>query len=146
LKLSRTIGIGAFFLVTLGLIAGFLAAGSPQHARQLALDSQRACDLQALTEAIAEHARGVPGAMLPAHLPASYAGQHGDGSSAAADPVTHRPYEYQRIGPQRYRVCATFALASETAANRIPNWQHGAGRQCFERRIDGDALKGLPSG
>lgn len=57
------------------------------------------------------------------------------------DPETNEPYSYRRIDDTRFKLCASFALASgqnddvralpwHSGASR--EWKHEAGAQCFE--------------
>jgi hypothetical protein len=80
----------------------------------------------------AGRARDSAAATAPAALAAGIAGAHADGSSATTDPLTHAPYEYERLGATHYRLCATFARASEASAAAAP--LHRAGRSCY--RVD----------
>ena len=127
---GRAFLLAAVLAVAVGLIAGFTNIGSPGHARLVALDTQRANDLQTIGTML--HARyGKPGTVAPPRLPAGIGGSRSDGSEIANDPSTHQPYEYTRIDDSHVRLCADFALASDPRDDR---WEvakrHGAGRSC----------------
>jgi hypothetical protein len=127
---ARIMGLSTVLLVGAGVWAGFAAAGSPQHARELALDAQRQSDLWAISDELTF--TNSPDALAPAGLPARIvATRRLDGSSTATDPVTHKPYEYDRIGVTQYRLCATFALASDPLEGTQAHLRHRAGRSCY---------------
>jgi hypothetical protein len=133
---ERVIGYGTVLLVGGGLSAAFLMAGSPQHARKLALDERRVSDLWQISETLRDRGTGSRAAVAPPALDAAMFGSHADGSSIATDPQTHEPYEYERIGATRYRLCANFAFASAPAeatpyARIDPRLRHRAGRSCY---------------
>jgi len=125
-------------LVAGGVGTGFWLTGSPGHARLVALDERRVSDLQDLTAAIDARygkAAGAHRLPLPATLPNDVRRRSSFASETADDPVTHRPYEYQRTGPSTYRLCATFATPSSDSGWRgygtRTDWSHPAGRKCF---------------
>lgn len=124
---------GAFVLVGAALVLGFLFIGTPGHARQLAMDRKRVDDLHD----IALDVRRVYGQRgpLPARLPAGV---------KAADPFTHRPYEYAKIDARNFRLCAIFSAAASGDDDRPPDlwggdWSHPAGRVCFAFDVTSDA-------
>lgn len=122
----------AVALVGVGIIAGFLAAGSPQRARQVALDRERVRNLGEIERQLERSSRD---ATAPLRLETNIVGTREDGTSIAKDPVTGEPYGYQRLGPTRYRICATFSLPSIPQDMGAQCWQHFAGHRCFERSI-----------
>jgi hypothetical protein len=122
---ERLAGIVAFALVAAGLLIGFVSIGPPQHMRLVALDRRRVDDLQSIERELrgAEERRHGEAPPLPARGRDSW----------PRDPLTGAPYEYRRDGATRYRLCATFALAS-TAED--PHWNHPAGRACYRLADD----------
>lgn len=117
---------GVVFVVVIGaVVAGFLAIGSPSHAREQALDQRRTTDIGA----IASQLKGSPGA--PAQLaPDLY---------RPRDPESRKPYVYVKESAKQYRLCATFALASN---HEDAPWQHPAGPACFRFTTAQDAPAG----
>jgi hypothetical protein len=58
---------------------------------------------------------------------------------ALKDPVTRKPYSYDRIDAKTYTLCAVFGAASEhdtdntvyAPVDLARNWRHNAGRTCY---------------
>lgn len=127
---------------------GLYFAGSPQRARQQRFDDRRINDLQSLQYQIFYHweTKGKLPATI-AELPLA---------ETPRDPETKQPYEYAFLGPDTYKVCAVFSLATpgaggtsgESFARVSPyygkepyyvgtySWDHPAGYYCFTRTID----------
>jgi hypothetical protein len=122
--------IAAVLAVAVGLVAGFTNIGSPGHARLVALDTERANNLE--TIGLVLRARyGKPGTVAPSRLPAGIGGSRTDGSETTSDPETHQPYEYARIDDTHVKLCAIFALPSDPRDDRLQaDKQHSAGRSC----------------
>jgi hypothetical protein len=130
MSFGRGFLIAAVLAVAVGLIAGFTNIGSPGHAREVALDVQRANDLDTIGDALRVR-YGKPGTVAPARLPSGIGGSRSDGSETTSDPQTHQPYEYARIDDSHVKLCAIFALASDPRDDRVQaDKQHSAGRSC----------------
>jgi cytochrome c biogenesis factor len=129
------------------IAAGFLIIGTPWHAREIRLDSQRVSDLQQIQSQIVNYWQ------QKARLPKVLSDLNDSLSyfTVPADPTTRQPYEYQTAGVTSFKLCATFTAEGtmdSTYATRavmpadpygkgtVDNWSHGAGRVCFERTID----------
>lgn len=141
---SLTAGVGA--IVALGVVTGFLSAGSPQRARQRAFDLERTRELTALAGCIEGYARTL--GQLPASLGTlKQTARYSHCAGWMEDPATRKPYEYRIVaaartqGPVRvgeFELCATFSLASPAPAGAAESpgrptsiWrEHGAGRSC----------------
>ncbi len=121
MSVSRAIAVTAILIVVAVVVAAFVTIGSPKHARAEALDRQRVLDLGDTATGLHEDYGAGP---LPAALP-----------QPRHDPVSAKPYEYQRLGGNRYRLCATFELPTppEQRAGPYVNtfWRHPAGRFCY---------------
>ena len=124
-------------VVAATVIGAFVLLGSPGEQRTRRFDERRLADLRAASAAIDLHfpRHGtLPGSLdeLPVEL---------GPAPAARDPRTGAPYEYERLGADRYRLCATFARESqqERWGPERDFWAHGAGRQCFE--IDAERVE-----
>ncbi len=141
----RVFGWGAAAAVLVAVLAGYLSAGSPQTARELAADSQRANDLTRLSDCLGRYA-GTMG-QLPASL--EQLARHNQYTSCpTADRETRQPFAYRvtvesrpeanaRVG--EFELCAQFALSSgepEAAQPNEGNWRiHPAGRSCRVRTV-----------
>src|SRR5581483_10255663 len=88
MSINRLFTIVVFGVVIGGVVAGFLAIGSPSQARERALDQRRVADLEAISSQI--NGRKAP---LPALLPPDVYRPH--------DPQTGKPYAYAKEGAQR---------------------------------------------
>jgi len=134
---GRVLITGAIAAVVAALVAGIIAVGPPSRARERKLDALRVEDLAALERQIGNFAR--VHSSLPQDL-ASLANEPGY-SIPRSDPQSGRPYEYQVLSSDRYRLCARFATPSvrESIENAYPpgdTWSHSAGDQCFNGRVE----------
>ncbi len=133
--------VGAFFIV-----------GSPQSARLAQFDQQRINDLQNIQWQVVNYwqRKGVLAQSL-ADLNDSISGY-----VVPTDPETNRPYEYIPETPAipggagaTFTLCATFDTSDNTNNSKTTvhaptiypngpsqNWNHSAGRVCFDRTID----------
>ncbi len=134
---ARVLVAGAVAAVVAALIAGILAVGPPSLERKRRLDAIRVADLAAIDNLISSFARVHKS--LPVDL-ASMAQVPGY-SSPRVDPESRKPYQYEVLSADGYRLCALFATDSTrdgTANIYLPGstWSHSAGKQCFDRRVD----------
>jgi type II secretory pathway pseudopilin PulG len=124
--------------VVLAVVSGLMLLGSPGEAHIRRLDERRVGDLRDIGRAIdlyrSKHDR----------LPDSI----GDLSSdpevrlRVQDPVTSEPYEYHVLGSNAYELCARFDRDNLDSMGRNErfddaSWNHGTGRQCFQRKTKG---------
>ncbi len=143
-------------VVAAAVVAGFFVVGTPQEERMRRFDEQRVSNLQQLQSAIISFWQAKE------RLPATLAELQDPtrGVVVLQDPETGADYEYRVKAADTIELCATFALPSiedKTALGRpVPAygpegapypvsdfygpgaWKHGAGRVCFERKIDKD--------
>jgi len=142
----RAFGWSVAAFVALGIVIGFFAAGSPETARKRAFDSERASNLNELSNCIERYARDL--GRLPDSLDElSRSPRYVDCAAAMRDPETRQTYEYRIVTPSRaegpatladFELCASFSLASASERSRpaIPGeryriWsEHGVGRSC----------------
>jgi hypothetical protein len=134
---ALVLGLAAAAVVA-AVAGGVWVMGSPFEQRLRRLDAQRVDDLASIADAVEvywkRHER------LPASL-GDLAGESGI-RFASADPEGGTPYEYRPGEQDAYSVCATFARDSDAGAGRTRRlarsgeWNHTAGRQCFERRAN----------
>lgn len=107
-------------LVVVGIGLGFLSAGSPEQARKLAFDNQRATRLQSLSNCVDRYGREM--GQLPASLDElRKSGGYAYCANSMQDPATQRDFEYRIVTPSRmqgqakvgdYELCANFDLAA----------------------------------
>lgn len=134
---GRWLMVAAALVVAAVVAAALWVIGPPSAQRQLRLDERRVGDLQRIARAIELHAERE--GRLPRDL-ATLAAQPGQ-RLPVTDPATAAPYDYEVLDRQRYRLCAQFAIDTgrgpEGSGAWAPDeWRHGAGRHCFERRLD----------
>ena len=135
----------AAILVIGSIVAGFSVLGTPQTQRMFRYDSQKTSDLQGIQWQIVNHWQQ-KGA-LPANLDAL--NDPFSGFMVPVDPQTKLSYEYERTGTLSFNLCADFNKESQMMSGSMvrmaypepmgkteENWQHGAGRHCFDRTID----------
>lgn len=134
------LGASAASVVALGIVLGFVAAGSPATARKLAFDAMRARELNQLSNCIGRYARAL------GQLPSSLAELRRSGgytycAAFMDDPDTKAQYEYRVIVASRvqgsatigeFELCATFSLPSGKQSSAFAGaWdKHDAGRSC----------------
>lgn len=136
---GRWLAIVASVAVVATVVAAVVVMGSPSAQREAKLDSRRVDDLNHIAQVIDRHFH-VHGA-LPADL-ATLAAQPGQ-RLASTDPVDGTPYGYAVTGKRTYRLCAVFvtdtAERPPAGGRWVPDeWNHGAGRQCFDRKAGSD--------
>lgn len=148
----------AFQMVIVGIVVlslgyGFYLAGSPQNQRLVRFDDSKVSNLQTIQSYLVYNWWQQKGS-LPANL--DLLNDPISGFSVPVDPQSNQPYEYRLTGIRSFQLCATFnkeSLVTDTtkpvpAGYQYDNWQHGAGRVCFDRTIDPTLYpvnpKGLP--
>ncbi len=147
---ARMVNWGVGILVIVTIIAGFFIVGTPQQIRAQKQDAVRLQDLQNIQWQIVSYwqqKESLPASLDDLRDPIS-------NSVIPNDPATGEPYTYKRNSPLDFALCATFATEGGTnvlqgRAVPIPteptlvtgkdtqdNWQHAAGKVCFDRSID----------
>lgn len=134
-RLGRGLAIAASVVVAVTVIAAIWVMGSPAAQREAKLDSRRVDDLNHIVQVV-DHYVEVNGA-LPPDL-ATLAHQPGQRLSIT-DPVDGSAYGYEVTGARTYRLCAVFVTDTAQTpawggAWNPDDWNHDAGRQCFERK------------
>ena len=131
---GRWLMIAACFVVAATLVSAIFVMGSPAVQREAKLDERRIADLTRI-DRLADGYFERKG-KLPPDL-ATLANQPGRRLSTA-DPVDGSAYAYEVTGDRTFRLCAVFATDTaetfEAAERWTDEWNHGAGRQCFERK------------
>ena len=128
------------FVVILSVVGAvvyaFFLMGSPIKQRALQLDRTRISDLQQISSAINTYWE------VNETLPESFGdiqAQQFIYIRSVKDPKTGEEYEYRTLTQDTFELCAVFELDSKEQDVRIrvpfseEQWQHGAGRVCFER-------------
>ena len=140
-------------IVAAAIIAGFFILGTPQEERLRKLDDRRIGDLQTIQWQVIDYWQNKN--KLPEKLADLIDPTRG--VVVPVDPETGAEYEYLVKAELEFTLCATFSLENSsspildnvarpmTYEKAIPigsdNWQHAAGRACFERAIDPDFYK-----
>lgn len=141
---------GATLLVVFVIIAGFLVMGSPSTQKKKRFDAERVTDLDSIQYSILNYWQTKE--KLPVTLKDLDDPLYG--FTAPLDPRSFEPYEYVTTGPLSFKLCAIFERESlvtlDTKNYPVPiyqdehfrgitgNWQHVAGKTCFDRNIDKD--------
>jgi len=137
---------GSGLVILLAVIGAFFIVGSPMQARRMQFDNQRTGDLQNIQYQVVNYWQRK--GQMPQNL--TDLNDSISGYVAPSDPETNSPYEYsvKDSAALRFELCATFNLDSNVNNPKtapIPamyygdisqNWNHKAGRVCFERTID----------
>ncbi len=144
-KLAKTFAWVSGLIILALVIGAFFIVGSPMKARSAQFDQQRVNDLQNIQGQVLNYWQR-KGAM-PQNL--ADLNDSISGYVAPKDPQTKNSYEYNLKDSTNlsFELCATFNLPSMTSAvgpKSMPvypgdfsqNWDHEAGRICFERTID----------
>lgn len=134
-NVGRSLAIAASAVVIATVVAAMVLMGSPESQRESRLDRKREQDMDSIATAINSRAR--EGKPLPASLEilSSEPGLR----LAVSDPQTRETYSYAITGSDRYRLCAVFATdtGDKSRQGRVDqDWLHGAGRHCFERKVE----------
>ncbi|MBV8828405.1 MAG: hypothetical protein JO108_04180 [Acidobacteriaceae bacterium] len=129
---NRFFGLGAFAIVALGLIVGFIQIGSPSLQRVASEDARRLSDLSAIAQGLHRQwlVRRQAGFTLPTTIQ-EIQQIAGETVASILDPISGRPYEYHSRGGNTYILCATFSRSSP--ADVPVQWRHPAGHACFTR-------------
>mgnify|MGYP001605682174 CR=1 FL=1 len=147
---SKLIGFASGILVFLAVASGFFIIGTPGEARLARFDAQKTNDLQTIQWQIVSYWQTKE--KLPAEL--SELLDPISGFVIPHDPQTNVSYEYRQTGISSFELCADFNkenlaglnigkfASAPVPAGYYPSpedgalWNHGVGRQCFERTID----------
>lgn len=127
----------------LAVAHGFYKVGSPQSQRLARFDQQKVSDLDQIQNQLVyywQQKGSLPAKLTDLNDPLS-------SFSVPTDPQSGGQYEYSQTGAKAFQLCAVFNQAADPANSpiaapaRLPdssfsNWQHPAGRACFDRTID----------
>ena len=133
---GRWLAIAAGVVVVATIVVAIVVMGSPSAQRAAKLDSRRVRDLDRIVDVIGNYVEREHS--LPPDL-ATLAREPGR-RLAITDPVDGSPYAYEITGARTFRLCAVFA--TDTAKSLAGSerwggeeWNHGTGRQCFDRKV-----------
>ncbi|MBI2053983.1 MAG: hypothetical protein HYT36_01445 [Candidatus Staskawiczbacteria bacterium] len=146
--LAKPFALASGGLVLIAVVSAFFIVGSPATARLMQIDQQKISDLQNIQSQIVNYWQRKE--QLPPKL--SDLQDTISGFRVPADPETGASYEYN-IKDQTaliFELCATFnregkdinryyepaPFSGPVKGGQYSNWDHEAGRVCFERNID----------
>lgn len=137
--------IGSLIGVLAAVVWGFAVMGSPFTVRKLRMDEQRVSDLQSIQWQVVNYWQQksrFPKSLTELADPLS-------GYQVPTDPETGASYEFTLGTGYAFTLCANFALPNSSQSRTImmkpypmggdgapENWEHSAGRACFERTLD----------
>ena len=142
---ARSVSLGVAVAVVAAIVSGFFIMGTPGEVRLYRYDTEKASDLQNIQYQVVNYwqqKEALPDTIDQLEDPLS-------GWTSPRDPQTGDMYEYEKTGDLSFRLCATFNAESQglSQSEAMPvraygtlegNFQHGAGRECFDRTIDPD--------
>jgi len=145
-KTRALFAYGTLTFAVLAIVVGFLVMGSPATQREKRFDAERVSDLQSIQYQVVYYWQSKE--KLPATL--DELADPISGFVLPTDPGTETPYEYTSTGELSFQLCAVFNRETPTGVSvqgyeRVvypskdgfnENWQHDAGRVCFDRTID----------
>jgi len=144
---AKYIAGGCSLIILVLVVGAFFIVGSPLQARKAQFDQQRVNDLQGIQYQVVNYWQQkemLPNTLADLNDPIS-------GYMAPTDPETYQPYEYhvKNATTLDFQLCAIFNLSSNVNnyGKNVPvpamyqreisqNWNHEAGRVCFDRIID----------
>lgn len=146
-KESKMYALFVTCIVVAVLALGFTQSDTPAEVRERKADDQQLMDLQDMQWRIEDHYR-INGT-LPNSTSLLYVG-----ITEPQAPQGREAYTYKTIDGDTYELCASFAFTStrngeimvETAMiadplkNPYNNWDHEAGKTCFERTVTSNPL------
>lgn len=123
-RTSKYWAVSGALAIFIAIIAGFLIVGSPFEERLRQFDRQKIADLNNIEGQITFYWRE------NGHLPESLS------EIKAPEDPQGKPYEYIVEGEKSFQLCAEFNLPFDKESSYNWNWQHGVGRECFDRTIN----------
>lgn len=135
---TRPVGKWMLIAASIAIVAAVAAAiavmGSPGAQREMRLDQRRIRDLGEVADKVRLYAKrhGQP----PPDLNAlnRQPGTRVD----IVDPVDGTPYAYSTDGKNDFQLCAHFATDTAQTGEEdwiAKDWEHGAGKHCFDLKI-----------
>ncbi|MFQ5742210.1 MAG: hypothetical protein ACE5HV_01345 [Acidobacteriota bacterium] len=124
----------AIGVVVVAVVSGLIVLGPPSEQRARRLDDRRVEALRGITRAVdlywTRHGR------LPASL--DELSRESGVNINSHDPGTAQLYDYRVLGDKTYELCAHFQRDLPEPPQRVSKvfWSHGAGRQCFQPKVE----------
>lgn len=124
-------------IIAAAIIEGLHITGGPQQQRLYRFDEQRLQSLSQLAQQVQEHQRVHQ--ELPENLK-DLRQQHWQ-PQKTVDPASGQPYEYRKLGSNRFALCANFQTDDSRRTGQNPytrtdlyleNEAHPIGKFCFE--------------
>jgi hypothetical protein len=146
-KMAKYFAWATSVLVLVVIIGAFFIVGSPMTARLMEFDQQKVSDLQGIQSQVVNYWQKKEA--LPAQL--SDLNDLISGYSVPVDPQTNTSYEYIIKDSENlsFELCATFNREGNDQYRAMPaakvlsqgnmsvnDWEHSAGRFCYEITID----------
>ena len=145
-NLAKPFAIVAGIIVLIGVVGAFFIIGSPATVRLTQLDQQKIGDLQGIQWQVVNYWQSKE--KLPDSL--DDLRDSISGYTIPSDLQTGKPHEYRIVDGENlsFELCATFNKEGNDQYGQVrpvsipskgitmDNWQHPAGRTCFERTID----------
>lgn len=125
---ERLFGLVTIAVVAAGVVLAFVFLGTPAHQRSISLDETRVRDLQTVATSLNARYQSRP---LPVRFP----------DDLVLFDNGKPEFVYRRVDATHYRLCTVFAASYSprndgayliTGERYARNWQHGAGRTCYE--------------
>jgi len=136
--------IGLISLLVLGVVIyGFTVTGSPLETRARKFDDERVRDIRNLSTSIQSYY--TKNGVLPKTLLELDDSSYYLSKNSKEDPETGKEYEYSIVNRTSYKLCATFATASDEKKDRYSfgdeKYDHSKGYYCFELEISSYSKK-----
>lgn len=148
--LPKILAIIMSVIILASLIIGFFIIGTPREQRNRKMDEQRIMDLQTIQSQLVDYWSRKK--VLPQKL--EILQDNISGFTVPTDPDTKKSYEYSSLEPLKFELCANFTTNDKDFPPRgketmyaspcgafQQNWNHEAGRICFNRTIDPELYK-----
>ena len=148
---ARSYLYGTIIVALAIFIAGIFFVESPAQARQLRIDQETINRLNTTENAIQSYF--AQSGILPENLDVLSQEVGFTTKLDAQNPSTKQNFEYHILEKKKYQLCTDFLRASLSEAEGgypsytypYGNYEHEAGRQCFERTVlDDSGVKAIP--
>jgi len=110
-------------LVAGGIIGGLLTVGGPGQRRKERGDDERLAHIQTLDDYVTCLAKRNANA-LPAEMPQD---SFCSGHDRLSDPFTDTPYRYEKLGEDKYQICANFESPETVPTYRLTAFDRNTG-------------------
>lgn len=146
LKNYKIYAIVSAVIILASIIFGFTVMGLPQSQRAQRFDITRVDDLRNIQNQIERYYQYQKKGSVPDNL-ATLAESSALFGIVPKDPESNVLYQYEKLGPASFKLCATFGTVSTDSSRYLPstnqNWQHDKGNVCFTHSVDTGAYSSL---